>query len=358
MNPWLQRIRESAARLNRPVQLMEVCGTHTMAAFRTGLRSLLPATVRLLSGPGCPVCVTPNRFVDTAIELARQPNTMVATFGDMLRVPGTRASLETVRAQGGNVRVVYSALDALVWARAHPSVEVVFLGVGFETTAPGTAWAIQDAVKTAPNFSVLCGHKTMPQAMAALLRSGEMRIDGFLCPGHVSVVIGADAYVPLAREFHVPCVVSGFEAEDMLEAIALLLKQVEEGRAQVEIQYRRAVSPSGNARAWEAICQVFEPCDAEWRGLGRIPGSGLGIASRHKSADAEARFASVSVPPSVEPKGCLCGDVLRGVKQPPDCPLFDKVCTPSHPVGACMVSSEGTCAAYYRYGRAGREMPS
>lgn len=355
ISSWLNIIRETAEKLGRPVQLMEVCGTHTMSAFRTGLRSLLPPSVRLLSGPGCPVCVTPNSFIDKAIALAERRDTAVATFGDMLRVPGSRTSLEIVRAKNGHVLVVYSALDALAWARSHRDTELIFLGVGFETTAPGTAWAIQEARNSVPNFSVLCGHKTMPEAMAALLRSGEVRIDGFLCPGHVSVIIGAEAYEPLVQEFHVPCVISGFEGEDMLESIAMLLLQICEGHAGVEIQYRRAVTREGNRRAQDVLREVFEECDAEWRGLGLISRSGLRVAEPHSAVDAERRFRDLVVAPSVEPKGCSCGDVLRGAKVPPECPLFDRVCTPSHPVGACMVSSEGTCAAYYRYGRENEE---
>jgi hydrogenase expression/formation protein HypD len=348
---WLQEIRERAGRIGRAVQLMEVCGTHTMAAFRTGLRSLLPPSVRLLSGPGCPVCVTPNAFLDTAIAIARQPNTCVATFGDMLRVPGSRLSLERARAEGAKVVVVYSALDAAAWARAHPTIETVFLGVGFETTAPGTAWALTEAVRTAPNFSVLCGHKTMPKAMAALLSCGDVRIDGFLCPGHVSVIIGAEAYDALARQHRTPCVVSGFEGADMLESIAMLLRQIEEGRADVEVQYTRAVRHQGNRRALDLLNEVFEECDAAWRGLGVICGSGLRIREKFRNNDAQARFAGLVVEPSVEPRGCACGDVLRGAAKPTECPLFGTVCTPGNPVGACMVSSEGTCAAYYKYGQ-------
>lgn len=347
---WMTEIRERASRLERVVNLMEVCGTHTMAAFRTGLRSLLPQNVRLLSGPGCPVCVTPNRFLDQAIELARRPKTIVATFGDMLRVPGSHGSLEQARAQGGQVRVVYSALDALELAGKYADHEVVFLGVGFETTAPGTAWAIRGAVPSVQNFSVLCAHKTMPRAMATLLSGGEVRIDGFLCPGHVSVIIGAQAYEFLAREWSAPCVVAGFEGEDMLEAIVMLLRQIEEQRAEVEIQYRRAVRWEGNARALKLLAEVFEPCDEEWRGLGTIQGSGLAIRPEFAGADARRRFADVVAPPPQEPRGCACGDVLRGAKAPPECPLFRRICTPSNPVGACMVSSEGTCAAYYKYG--------
>lgn len=328
---------------------MEVCGTHTMSAFRAGLRSVLPTSVSLLSGPGCPVCVTPNAFVDRAIALARRPGTRVATFGDMIRVPGTESSLEQARAAGASVRVVYSALDALQDARANPGVEVVFLGVGFETTVPGTAWALREARQGVANFSVLGAHKTMPHAMAALLRGGDVKVDGFICPGHVSVIIGADAYQFICRDFRIPCVVAGFEGVDMLAGIAMLLRQLVESRAEVEIQYTRTVTREGNAKARAMIDEVFEESDEEWRGLGLIARSGLRIREAFAAHDAARRFRDISVPAPVEPRGCACGDVLRGSKTPNECPLFRKRCTPDHPVGACMVSSEGTCAAYYRY---------
>ncbi|OQA25340.1 MAG: Hydrogenase expression/formation protein HypD [Verrucomicrobia bacterium ADurb.Bin345] len=345
----LDEIRSLTARIGRPVRLMEVCGTHTMSAFRSGLRSLLPPSVTLLSGPGCPVCVTSNAYLDRAIALARRPGTMVATFGDMIRVPGTETSLERARAEGAQVRVVYSALDALKMARENPRAEVIFLGVGFETTVPGTAWALREARERVPNFRVLCAHKTMPHAMAALLRGGELRIDGFICPGHVSVIIGSQAYEFICRDFGTPCVVTGFEGADMLAGIAMLLRQLAESRAEVEIQYTRTVRREGNARARDVMNEVFRESDETWRGLGLIPRSGLAIRSRFAEHDAAVRFNDVAVPVPVEPKGCACGDVLRGSKTPRECPLFRKTCTPDHPVGACMVSSEGTCAAYYRY---------
>ena len=347
--PSVSELASLAARLGRRVQLMEVCGTHTMSAFRSGLRSLLPENVALLSGPGCPVCVTPNHFIDRAVQLATAPDTVVTTFGDMMRVPGSHASLEKARAQGAAVKVVYSPLDALEEARRHPELKVVFLGVGFETTAPTTAWAVQEARRNVPNFSVLCAHKTMPEAMAALLRSGEVRIDGFLCPGHVSVVIGAGAYRGLVTEFGIPCIITGFEGGDMVRGIEMALRQVVEGRADVEIQYTRSVTWEGNARARAALADVFEEDDAEWRGLGMIPRSGLKIRHAYAGQDADRVFAAVPRQPPVEPAGCRCGDVLRGAIAPPQCPLFRKVCTPANPVGACMVSSEGTCAAYYKY---------
>lgn len=335
-----------------PVQFMEVCGTHTMAVFRSGLNALLPDKVKLLSGPGCPVCVTDIGFVDQAIALARQPTVTVATFGDMLRVPGSRESLEQARADGASVEVVYSPLDALKLARDHTSRHIVFLGIGFETTAPTIAWTIKEAAETGvKNYSVLSAHKTMPHAMAGLLSDNDIKIDGFLCPGHVSVIIGARAYQPLAEQFKTPCVIAGFEAPDVAAAIRMLLKQVIAGQAFVENQYRRSVTPEGNKTAQDVLADVFEEADAHWRGLGEIPRSGLAIKSRYSDYDATRRFPNLDLPPVVEHRGCRCGDVLRGTCTPQDCPLFGNACTPANPVGACMVSSEGTCAAYYKYGQ-------
>lgn len=345
----IRSVRDLAERIGRPVKLMEVCGTHTMAAFRSGLRSILPANVSLLSGPGCPVCVTPNGYLDLALAIAEQPDTVVATFGDMVRVPGSRSSLEQARARGARVRVVYSALDALEEARRSPAVRVVFLGVGFETTVPGTAWAIKEAQGSVPNFFVLGAHKTMPRAMTVLLEGGKVQIDGFLCPGHVSVVIGSKPYEFIAREHGIPCVVTGFEPADLVAGIEMLLRQIAEKRSEVEIQYARSVTREGNAKARAAIEDVFEESDAEWRGLGRIPGSGLDIRDDFARRDAARAFAEIRVPAPSEPKGCRCGDVLRGACTPAECPLFRRACTPDGPVGACMVSSEGTCAAYFKY---------
>jgi hydrogenase expression/formation protein HypD len=247
------------------------------------------------------------------------------------------------------VRVVYSPLDALAEARANPAITVVFLGIGFETSAPTTAWALREAARDTPNFYVLCGHKTMPRAMAALLNGGEVRVDGFLCPGHVSVIIGSAPYEFIPREYGLPCVVAGFEGEDLAAAIRMVLQQLAEGRAEVEVQYTRSVTREGNAKAQVAIREVFEENDAAWRGLGIIPGSGLRIRAAYSAHDAERLLAGLEIPPAREPVGCRCGDVLRGVCTPPECPLFGKLCTTDHPVGACMVSSEGTCAAYYRF---------
>lgn len=347
----LDDIHKLAARIGRQVRLMEVCGTHTMAAFRSGLRGLLPAAVSLRSGPGCPVCVTPTRVIDQAAALARRPGHIFTTYGDMLRVPGTETSLERERARGSDIRVVYSAQDALELARDRPDRTVVFLAVGFETTTPPTAWVVREASGRIPNFRVLCAHKTIPRAMAALIQSGEVAIDGFLCPGHVSVIIGAQPYDFLARDHHMPCVIAGFEAEDIIVAIAMLLAQIANKRSAVEIQYTRSVKPGGNRLACALIDEIMQPCDAEWRGLGTIPGSGLALRPAFAAIDALAAGFESPLPEPKEPLGCRCGEVLRGVAEPPECPLFGSACTPGDPVGPCMVSSEGACAAYFKYGR-------
>ena len=350
MEAKLQEIRELAAQIGRPVHIMEVCGTHTMAIFRTGLRSLLPENVRLLSGPGCPVCVTHDQFLEHALAIAAAPHTLVATFGDMLRVPSRSGSLEAARARGAKVQVVYSPLDALKSARLYPELRVVFLGIGFETTAPTTAGALLEAARDGiKNFSVLSGHKTMPAALRALLASGEVRIDGFLMPGHVSVITGTHIYEFVAREYGKPCVITGFEADDLLAGIAQTLRLIAAKRAVVDNQYPRAVTADGNRQAKALLDKVFEPCDAIWRGLGRIPGSGLKLRAAFVDFDAERIFPAPSAPAPETSRGCRCGEVLRGVIAPPQCPLFRNACTPWSPQGACMVSGEGTCAAYFRF---------
>ncbi len=351
MKTLIQQINSLSQRLGRDAQFMEVCGTHTMVAFRTGLRKLLPASVRLISGPGCPVCVTDTTYIDAAIQLARRADVLVATFGDILRVPGSESSLERERAGGGNVRVVYSATDALALAREFPTKQIVFLGVGFETTAPTVAWSIWRASHEGlKNYSVLCAHKTMPQAMASLLADQQVKIDGFLCPGHVSVITGAAMYRPLVQQYRIPCVISGFEAWDMLKSLTMLLQQLLEQRAEVEVEYSRSVSEQGNAAALKLMHEVFVPQDANWRGIGLIPGSGLGIRPEYARFDAakalNIKWGKANVPP-----GCRCGEVLRGLQTPLECKLFGHVCTPLNPIGPCMVSSEGVCAAYYKYER-------
>jgi hydrogenase expression/formation protein HypD len=333
----------------RNVRLMEVCGTHTVSIFRSGIRSVLPPNISLLSGPGCPVCVTDQKEIDTFIELCRLEDVIITTFGDLMRVPGTTSSLQKERADGCDIRVVYSTVDALAIAKKHPAKKVVFLGVGFETTAPTIAAAILAAAQQGlKNFSAISAHKLVPPALEALMTTTGVQIDGFLLPGHVSVIIGVQAYQPFFERHKIPCVVTGFEPADILQAILLLLGQIETGRPCLENAYRRAVTLGGNRKAQKILEDVFEPADVCWRGIGMIPGSGLKIRKKFAAHDAEKLF-DIQVPASEEPQGCACGEILTGLKTPPDCPLYKTVCSPSDPVGPCMVSSEGTCAAYYKY---------
>jgi hydrogenase expression/formation protein HypD len=342
---------ELCGQLQRRVQVMEVCGTHTVAIFRTGLRSLLPANLRLVSGPGCPVCVTAQRHVDAAIELAARPGVIVATYGDMLRVPGRLGSLERQRAQGAEVRVVNSARTALQIARDNPQRPVVFLGVGFETTAPATAATVLEADgDQIENFSVLMCHKLVVPAMLALLAAGDVPLDGFLCPGHVSVIIGSDAYRPIVQRYRRPCVVAGFEPRPILRALLRLVRQIVEGRAAVENAYAGVVSAAGNPTAQALLERVFVPADAPWRELGVIPQSGLELAPPYLRFDAVRRFG-LTIGEDEDHSGCLCGQVIQGKVEPAECPLFGTACTPIDPIGPCMVSSEGTCAAWYKYHR-------
>jgi hydrogenase expression/formation protein HypD len=329
---------------------MEVCGTHTMAIYQHGIRCLLPENIRLISGPGCPVCVTPVDYVDHAVALARRPGAIIATFGDMVRVPGSSSSLLHEKATGADVRIVYSPLDAVALAAKHPDKAVVFLGVGFETTTPTIAGSVIEAQRRGlTNYFVLCAHKTIPGPMAILADDPGLQVDGYLCPAHVSAIIGAEAYEPLARDHGVPCVVTGFEPLDMLQGVEMLARQVVAGEAKVEIQYSRVVKAGGNPKAREILYRVFEPCDARWRGIGVIPGSGLGPRREYAAFDAAVRLP-VEVEEPREHRGCACGEILKGKITPKECPLFRKACTPENPVGACMVSSEGTCAAEYKYG--------
>jgi hydrogenase expression/formation protein HypD len=330
---------------------MEVCGTHTVAIFRSGLKSILPANVRLISGPGCPVCVTPNEYLDRAIALSRLDDVTLTTFGDMMRVPGTSSSLERERAAGRDIRVVYSTTDALEIARKNPDRRAVFLGVGFETTVPTIAVAIREAQRHGiGNFSVLCSHKLIPPALKLLAQSKDLKVDGFLLPGHVSTIIGTEAYEFLASEHRIPATVAGFEPLDLFQGVYLLLAQIAKGEARIENQYSRSVKPQGNTVALRLMEEVFERTDAAWRGIGVIPGSGLRIREQFGNHDAE-KSIPVVLKESREPAGCLCGLVIQGRKLPSDCPLFAAQCTPRSPVGPCMVSSEGSCQAYYKYGR-------
>ena len=330
--------------------LMEVCGTHTMAIHQHGIRALMPEQIRLISGPGCPVCVTPVDYVDHAIALARRPQTIVATFGDMMRVPGSSSNLLHEKARGADVRIVYSPLDAVAIAEKNPQVTIVFLGIGFETTAPTIAGSILDAQRRGlSNYLVLGAHKTMPTPMQVLAADPELQVDGFLAPAHVSAIIGADAYQPLVESCRIPCVVTGFEPLDVLLGIKMLARQIVAGSAEVEIEYSRLVRREGNRKAQQLLAQVFTPSDARWRGIGVIPNSGLDFRPEYAAFDA-ARQLPVTVEEAIEPAGCRCGDILKGKIAPQDCPLFARRCTPQDPVGACMVSSEGTCAAAYKYG--------
>ncbi len=340
------------ARVTGPVKLMEVCGGHTHAIYRHGIPDLLPPEVDLVHGPGCPVCVIPPGRVDDAIALALENDVTLATFGDMLRVPGKRRSLLDARARGADVRMVYSPLDALALALREPQREVVFFAVGFETTAPSTGATLQRArVAGAENFRVFCNHVRIAPALRAIVEAPDVRIDGLIGPGHVSTVIGLSQYRFLAEEFGRPVVVSGFEPLDILQSILMLLRQIAEGRVDVENQYTRGVRPEGNPRALAAIEETMELRDSfEWRGLGTIPDSAYRLRPEYADLDAELRYSLPGLRVA-DPKACRCGDVLRGVAKPPDCRVFGTACTPERPLGTCMVSAEGACAAYYAYGR-------
>jgi len=344
--PLIEEIHRLA---DRPIRLMEVCGTHTVSIARYGIRKILPETIDLVSGPGCPVCVTSNRDLDKAISLAQVPEAVILTFGDMVRVPGSFSTLAAERAKGRDVRVVYSPLDGLNMAEKEEKHPFIFLGVGFETTAPTVAATIQEAQKrNVKNFFVFSAHKTVPGALKTLLTSGELKLDGFLLPGHVSAITGSYPFAFLPRDFGLAAVISGFEPIDILQSILLLIRQVKNHQPRIEIQYRRGVQPQGNPRALEIMGQVFEPVDAEWRGLGRIPQSGLALRTEFSAMDA-ARVFDLPLPESKDPEGCRCGEVLRGILRPPECALFAKVCNPQNPIGPCMVSFEGSCAAAFKY---------
>jgi len=345
----LRRIEHLARKIQKNIAIMEICGSHTAAIGRFGIRELLPSNIRLLSGPGCPVCVTSTREIDAALYLAKQENVIFTSFGDMLRVPASGGiTLQMVRAGGADVRVVLSPLDALDLAGAHPGKDVVFMGIGFETTAPTIAATLKTArARQIRNFSVLSVHKIIPPVLQILVDSPDLRIDGFLCPGHVSVIIGADAYRPVTRAQRA-AVITGFEPVDILQGIAMILEQIDTRQFEVTIQYTRGVRPEGNARARAVMDEVFAPVTSEWRGIGWIPDSGLTPLEDYSRYDARKRF-TIPAFVSQDPPGCSCGDILRGVKTPKECPLFRTVCTPVNPIGPCMVSSEGTCAAYYKY---------
>jgi hydrogenase expression/formation protein HypD len=336
-------------RATRPIRLMEFCGGHTHAILRFGIPHLLPDAIELLSGPGCPVCVTSATDIDHAIELANIPDVILASFGDMIRVPGSRSSLAQAKSNGADVRVVYSPLDALEIARRAPDRPVIFLGIGFETTTPTiAATVLAAAAQGQDNFYIFSAHKLTPPATKTILAAGDLKLDGIIGPGHVSTIIGADAWQFLPDDYGIPCTITGFEPTDILRAVLSLVEMIEAGRPDVVNKYTRGVQHAGNRTAQAAMDQVFEVADAEWRGLGPVPESGLHLREQYARHDAAVHFPVV-LPPSREPPGCRCGDVLRGVVRPHECALFGKSCTPDNPIGPCMVSDEGACAAYYRY---------
>jgi len=347
----LDRLRSAAAAVGRPMAFMEVCGTHTVQAFRCGLHSLMPGNVRLISGPGCPVCVTSQGDIDMLIELARRPGVTLCTYGDMLRVTGTDGNLEEARTMGADVRVVYCSLEAVKLAGAEATREVVFAGVGFETTTPATAAAALEAERLGlRNFSVLVSHKRILPAMRALLESGQVKVDGFLCPGHVAVITGYATFAPIVRRYGLSCVVAGFEGAQIAMGMARLVELVRDGQPALENLYPQVVTRWGNRRAQNLMRRVFRPVGARWRGLGSIVDSGLAFRSRYARFDAQRRYELTPVE-SAEPPGCRCGDVITGRCTPAECKLFGAACTPVCPIGPCMVSSEGTCQAWFKYRR-------
>lgn len=334
----------------KPVNLMEVCGGHTMAIQKFGIPWLLPKTVRLLSGPGCPVCVSSRQFIDHAVALSRLPDVIITTFGDLIRVPGSSTSLDREKAAGADIRMVYSVLEALEIAEKNPKKKIVFLGIGFETTTPGSAAGIikahRDGLK---NFFLLSSHKIMPPAMGALIDEG-VKIDGYIGPGHVSTIAGTEMYRDIAEKYRLGVAIAGFEPVDLLQAIYMLVQQIENDDPKVEIAYRRVVKAEGNPKARAMVDEVFELRDDWWRGLGVLENSGLRLKAKYAELDAE-KMLPVEIEETKEPKGCICGEILKGINKPKDCKLFGKACTPQDPVGACMVSSEGSCHAFYRYNR-------
>jgi hydrogenase expression/formation protein HypD len=348
----LKLAEKIAGLTDRPLKLMEVCGGHTHTIFKYGIEDLLPPNIEMIHGPGCPVCVIPLGRTDDSISLALQPDVIFTTFGDMMRVPGSRTNLFDAKAAGADVRMVYSPLDALKIAKANPKKHVIFLALGFETTSPSTAMTILQAAKDkVENFSVFCNHIMIIPALKAMLDSPDLKLDGFVGPGHVSTVIGTRCYDFVPRDYGKPLVVTGFEPLDILQSVYMIVTQVVEGRAEIENQYGRVVERDGNRKALESLAEVFEPrAFFEWRGLGSIPFSGMKIKEKYARFDAELKFAVPGLRVA-DPKACQCGEILKGVKKPWECKVFGTACTPETPIGSCMVSSEGACAAYYNFGR-------
>jgi len=350
INEAQKLINTACEALGRRINIMEVCGTHTVSIFRNGIRSILPESLKLLSGPGCPVCVTDQGYIDTVLKLADRSDCIIATYGDMIRVPGKDQSLETKQARA-NVRVVLSSEDALQLARDNPACTVVFVAVGFETTTPATAVVVREAAaESIENFCVLSGHKLVVPAMRALLSGKNDQINAFLCPGHVSVIIGYGAFAEIVEDFDRPCVVAGFEAVQIVEGLAEICRQLSAGKAQLKSVYSAVVSEKGNSAAQQIVDECFEPVDGYWRGLGKIEKSTLRLKDKYSQFDAFKRF-DISEAPVKERTDCRCGEVLCGLIDPPQCGLFGRTCSPQEPVGPCMVSSEGACAAWFKYGR-------
>ncbi len=350
MKELIEELGRLSKAIGRPIKLMEVCGTHTVEIFRHGVRTIIPSAITLLSGPGCPVCVTSIRDVDAAISIAKRPGVVLATFGDMMRVPGGEQSLLEARSEGADVRVMYSPMDALKLAQEEAGRQVVFFATGFETTSPLIAGTVVAAARQGTkNFSIFSSHKTVPLALKALLDSPDVMVDGFILPGHVSTMIGLKPYEFVARDYRKPSVVTGFEAKEIILGITMIMRQLATGESRIENAYPSVVREEGNPRAMAILNEVFEPVDAYWRGIGVLPGTGLRLRDRYRDFDAESRFHPETTGVA-EPDLCSCGDILRGVKVPTECPLFGTGCTPDSPVGPCMVSAEGSCAAYYKYG--------
>ncbi|MBD7910824.1 hydrogenase formation protein HypD [Clostridium cibarium] len=336
-------------KINREIRIMEVCGTHTLAILRSGIRNIIPNNIKIVSGPGCPVCVTNQGYIDACIELSKRENIIITTFGDMINVPGTNSSLKVERALGNDIRILYSPLDAINTAKKNPDKEVVFLAIGFETTAPLIGLAIEKAkIENLKNFSVFCGVKTMPQVIRMLIEDEKVNIDGIICPGNVSTIIGGDSFKFISKELSIPAVIAGFENRDVIAAIYLLIDMLKKNECGVTNIYRRFVKAEGNKKAKEIMNKVFMPSDSLWRGLGLIKNSGLEIRETYSDYDVKVKF-NIKIEDSPLVKGCICGDILKGEKSPENCMLFGNMCSPNSPVGVCMVSREGACKIYYQY---------